>query len=519
MTSSLRSETADLAMVTGPVTATTRQWMTACAAGCLLFLGSLVASAWHVQASIEQGVGRLVPHWSWLHLPDVFEAFERLGSRAVVLPVALILWLFLPIPRLRHWWLPAAVLLGSWILGSVAAAGFGYLGLAREGVAFPDMDAVTAVAFLVIAAHLVQCSLTSRSLKLTVWSCGIALIAFAGLDPLLFDPTHSLPLSGLAGAGLGLACAAAAAWWDEATLRLTSRHTRALVGAAASAPGPLAPPGPADAVNGPRSGGRAEALPLIARVLYYFYERHLLNQVQRWPAPRHVGVILDGNRRYARRRGFTDLRTVYRLGAQKLDRVLDWCAELRIPAVTLWVCSTDNLGRTSEQVSGILAAVEAKLQALAHDPQIQRQQVRVQAIGRLELLPATTVAAIRAAEAATARHAAITLTIAVAYGGREEIADAVRGLLADEARRGLSLKDVIDRVTPEAIGRHLYVASLPDPELIIRTSGEIRLSGFLLWQSAYSEFYFSDVYWPAFRKIDFLRALRAFQQRKRRYGR
>ena len=215
----------------------------------------------------------------------------------------------------------------------------------------------------------------------------------------------------------------------------------------------------------------------------------------------------------------TDLREVYRLGAQKLDDVLDWCAELRIPAVTLWVCSTDNLGRTSDQVSGILAAVEAKLKALAHDPQIHRQQVRVQAIGRLELLPASTVAAIRAAEAATERHAAITLTIAVAYGGREEIADAVRGMLVHEASKGAELADVIKRVTPAMISRHLYVASLPDPELIIRTSGEIRLSGFLLWQSAYSEFYFSDVYWPAFRKIDFLRALRAFQQRKRRYGR
>ncbi len=261
------------------------------------------------------------------------------------------------------------------------------------------------------------------------------------------------------------------------------------------------------------------ATPLIARVLYYLYEQHLLSQVRKWPAPRHVGVILDGNRRYARQRGFTDLGTVYRLGAQKLDHVLDWCAELRIPAVTLWVCSTDNLGRTSDQVSGILAAVEAKMQALADDPQIQRQQVRVQAIGRLELLPETTVAAIRAAEAATELNAAITLTIAVAYGGREEIADAVRGMLADEAKRGAALEDVIARVTPAAISRHLYVASLPDPELIIRTSGEIRLSGFLLWQSAYSEFYFSDVYWPAFRKIDFLRALRAFQQRKRRYGR
>ena len=274
-----------------------------------------------------------------------------------------------------------------------------------------------------------------------------------------------------------------------------------------------------DGASADGSGSSPATTPLIARALYHLYEQHLLRQVHKWPAPRHVGVILDGNRRYARRQGVTDLREVYRLGAQKLDDVLDWCAEFRIPAVTLWVCSTDNLGRTSDQVSGILAAVEAKLKALAHDPQIHRQQVRVQAIGRLELLPATTVAAIRAAEAATERHAAITLTIAVAYGGREEIADAVRGMLVHEASKGAELADVIRRVTPAAISRHLYVASLPDPELIIRTSGEIRLSGFLLWQSAYSEFYFSDVYWPAFRKIDFLRALRAFQQRKRRFGR
>ena len=262
-----------------------------------------------------------------------------------------------------------------------------------------------------------------------------------------------------------------------------------------------------------------EATPLIARALYYLYEQHLLRQVQKWPAPRHVGVILDGNRRYARQQGLTDLREVYRLGAQKLDDVLDWCAELRIPAVTLWVCSTDNLGRTSDQVSGILAAVEAKLKALAHDPQIQRQQVRVQAIGRLELLPATDRGGdpLRRGRDRTAcrDHADHRRRLRRPRGNRR-----CRPRHAGpRSQQGAALADVIRRVTPAMISRHLYVASLPDPELIIRTSGEIRLSGFLLWQSAYSEFYFSDVYWPAFRKIDFLRALRAFQQRKRRYGR
>jgi short-chain Z-isoprenyl diphosphate synthase len=399
----------------------------------------------------------------------------------------------------------------------MAAAALGYLAPGRDGVAFPDGNIVTAVAFMVTCAHLIQRSLIGRLAKGAFWGCGTLVIGLAGLDPIVFDPGHTLPLSGVAGVGLGLACAAAAAWWDEATAGSALRAAKPMAKPASAMPAGSDWRHESDQARG---GGRhVDATPLVARALYYIYEQHLLRQVQMWPPPRHVGVILDGNRRYARRQGLTDLPAVYHLGAQKLDDLLEWCAELRIPAVTLWVCSTDNLGRSSDQLFGILAAIEAKLQALAHDPQVQRQQVRVQAIGRLELLPETLVAAIRAAEAATERYAAITLTIAVAYGGREEIADAVRSMLAYEAKRGAKLDDVIARVTPAAISRHLYVASLPDPELIIRTSGEIRLSGFLLWQSAYSEFYFSDVYWPAFRKIDFLRALRAFQQRKRRYGR
>jgi short-chain Z-isoprenyl diphosphate synthase len=210
---------------------------------------------------------------------------------------------------------------------------------------------------------------------------------------------------------------------------------------------------------------------------------------------------------------------VYAKGAQKLDDLLDWCGELSIPMVTLWVCSTDNLAREPQQVAGILGALEVKLRALISDPQIHRRRVRVQAIGRLDLLPGSTVEAIRAAEAATAAYEAMVLSIAVAYGGREEIADAVREMLKCALQRGTGLPEVIRDIGPESIEKHLYLAGTPEPDLIIRTSGELRLSGFLLWQSCYSEFYFSDVLWPAFRKIDFLRAVRAFQQRKRRYGR
>lgn len=257
----------------------------------------------------------------------------------------------------------------------------------------------------------------------------------------------------------------------------------------------------------------------VAPPVYALYGHRLLGQVLRRPPPRHVGIILDGNRRFGRRSGLLDPMQVYAQGARKLDDLLDWCGELSIPAVTLWVCSTDNLERQPHEVASILGALEVKLRSLAGDPQIHRRRVRVQAIGRLDLLPDSTVAAIRAAEEATAGYDTMLLSIAVAYGGREEIADAVREMLIEAKQTKASLDEIIASVCPERIGRHLYLADGPEPDLIIRTSGELRLSGFLLWQSAYSEFYFSDVLWPAFRKIDFLRAVREFQQRKRRYGR
>src|SRR5262245_22139026 len=268
-----------------------------------------------------------------------------------------------------------------------------------------------------------------------------------------------------------------------------------------------------------RPPDKSTAPSLLLRFLYWIYERRLLDQLKQRPIPHHIGIILDGNRRHAHKRGVSDPCEIYQRGADKLDEILNWCAELRIPAVTLWVFSTENLKRSRAEVSGILAAIEAKVAALAYDPFMHQNRVRVHAIGRLDLLPESVVAAIRAAETATAQHDLMTLTIAVGYGGREEIADAVRSFIKLQAREGASLSDVIERITPEAIACHLYAANLPDPDLIIRTSGEIRLSGFLLWQSVHSEFYFTDVLWPAFRKVDFLRAIRAYQARNRRFGR
>jgi short-chain Z-isoprenyl diphosphate synthase len=264
---------------------------------------------------------------------------------------------------------------------------------------------------------------------------------------------------------------------------------------------------------------RRVLLSAVTRPIYALYGHRLLGQVMQRPPPRHVGIILDGNRRFGRLSGLIDPVQVYAQGAQKLDDLLNWCGELSIPAVTLWVCSTDNLERQPHEVAGILGALEVKLRSLVDDPRIHSRRVRVQAIGRLDVLPESTLAAIRAAEEATAGYDTMLLSIAVAYGGREEIADAVREMLAEAMRGGATLPEIMAGVCPERIGRHLYLADAPEPDLIIRTSGELRLSGFLLWQSAYSEFYFSDVLWPAFRKIDFLRAVRAFQQRKRRYGR
>jgi len=254
-------------------------------------------------------------------------------------------------------------------------------------------------------------------------------------------------------------------------------------------------------------------------VVYRVYERRLEAEVQAQTLPRHVGVILDGNRRYARERGMADPNEGHLAGARKIDEFLDWCWELEIPYVSLWLLSTDNLDRDSDEVAGLLGIIEDTVTRIATHPKAAERGLRVTAAGALDLLPDTTREVLKAAEEATAGHDAMHLQVAVGYGGRREITDALRSLLLAKADEGADLRDVAAGLDPEDIGDHLYTTGFPDPDLIIRTSGEVRLSGFLLWQSAHSEYHFADPYWPEFRRIDFLRALRDYQRRIRRYGR
>ncbi|SDE47169.1 Undecaprenyl pyrophosphate synthetase [Thermus arciformis] len=256
----------------------------------------------------------------------------------------------------------------------------------------------------------------------------------------------------------------------------------------------------------------------LSRPLYWLYERRLLREVKGGPMPKHLGLILDGNRRYARALGLSPTKG-HEFGVQKAYEVLEWCLEMGIKTVTVWVFSTDNFKRSPEEVETLMRLFVQEAERMAEDHRILENQVQVRVIGRREGFSEEVLRALERLEESTRHHRGMVLNIAMGYGGREEIVDAVRRLLLEAEAKGLSPKEVAEALAPEDIARHLYTAGLPDPDFIVRTSGEVRLSGFLLWQSAYSEFYFADVLWPEFRKIDFLRALRSYQARERRFGR
>jgi short-chain Z-isoprenyl diphosphate synthase len=256
---------------------------------------------------------------------------------------------------------------------------------------------------------------------------------------------------------------------------------------------------------------------VLKQLLYRLYERRLLAQVLRRPMPRHLGLIQDGHRRYAREAGLSNSGG-YVLGAAKAEEVLSWCAEFEIPMVTLWWLSTENLDREPEEVSAVLDVIESKLAQWVAGGLADRLGIRVRPIGKLDLLPAPALQALQSAAAATRQHDRMLLNVGVGYGGRQEIVDAVAGYLSESFERCMTPDEILQGLTPDALAKYLYTYDCPDPDLIIRTSGEVRLSGFMLWQSAHSEYYFCDVYWPAFRKLDFLRAIRSFQQRQRRFG-
>ncbi|HET7682147.1 MAG TPA: isoprenyl transferase [Marmoricola sp.] len=250
----------------------------------------------------------------------------------------------------------------------------------------------------------------------------------------------------------------------------------------------------------------------LRRVLYPAYEARVVRRLPGDKIPQHVGVMLDGNRRWAKAVG-ADTAQGYRAGAANIEPLLEWCEEVGVKVVTLWLLSTDNLNRPAEELGGLLQIIENAVGSLA-----EQHRWRLHPVGALDLLPDSTARKLKAAADTTRDVDGLLVNVAVGYGGRREIADAVRALLQDQAAKGMTIEELAEVLDVEHIAEHLYTRGQPDPDLVIRTSGEQRLGGFLLWQSAHSEFYFCEAYWPEFRRVDFLRAIRAYAQRERRYG-
>lgn len=251
-------------------------------------------------------------------------------------------------------------------------------------------------------------------------------------------------------------------------------------------------------------------------LLYSLYERRLVRELDPDRLPGHVAVMLDGNRRWARTVGAT-AADGHRKGADKIEEFLSWTVDAGIQHVTLWLQSTDNLKRDAQEVSDLQEIIASTIEALAEDP-----RWKLNAVGALDLLPSEVADRLRRAVAkshALSDEPRMEVNAAIGYGGRREIVDAVRAHFLEHADAGDDLREVAEELTLEDIGDHLYTAGQPEPDLVIRTSGEQRLSGFLLWQSVHSEYYFCETYWPDFRRVDFLRALRDYGQRERRLGR
>lgn len=253
--------------------------------------------------------------------------------------------------------------------------------------------------------------------------------------------------------------------------------------------------------------------------VYELYRRRLLAEVAVRPRPAHVAVIMDGNRRWATAEGYADPGIGHRRGAEKALELIDWCAELGIREVTLWALSLENLGRPADEVGTIAEVAGEAISALSEGRRKTRLPIRLRVIGRRDLLPADLAAIVERSALLSRDDGAMDVTIALAYSGRDELLEAFRATVRDAALAGVPADRLADGLTAESLAAHLYTRGSSDPDLIIRTSGEIRLSGFLPWQSVYAEYHFCDAYWPAFRQIDFLRAIRTYQQRARRFGR
>ncbi|MFX0113886.1 MAG: polyprenyl diphosphate synthase [Candidatus Hodarchaeota archaeon] len=248
--------------------------------------------------------------------------------------------------------------------------------------------------------------------------------------------------------------------------------------------------------------------------IYAIYERRLWRQIKNGPYPHHIGIIMDGNRRFALKIGLPP-HLGHKYGVEKLREVLRWCWELDVDCVTLYTFSSENFDRSNLEVDTIMDLACENFLKLADEPEIHEKKVRVKAIGRRKRLPLNLQEAIQHAEEATKHYTERTIQVAISYGGREEIIDAVRKIVQLSHEKGIA----IETIDEDLFASYLYTNGTPDPDLIIRTSGEERLSGFMLWQTAYSELVFLDVFWPLMRKIDLWRAIRIYQQREKRYGR
>lgn len=255
----------------------------------------------------------------------------------------------------------------------------------------------------------------------------------------------------------------------------------------------------------------------LKSILYPLYEQRIFRNLDFEQTPHHIGVILDGNRRWSKANpsvdGDTSSARGHKAGASKIVSLLDWSEQTQVKVVTLWLLSNQNLHRPADELAPLLKIISDSVQEL-----VSRGRWEIRPVGSMELLPLELQESLKQAALTTKGIPGVVVNVAIGYGGRSEIADAVKSLILDKSKAGLSAPEIAASVNVDEISKHLYTAGLPDPDLVIRTSGEQRLGGFLLWQSAHSEFYFCEAYWPDFRRVDFLRAIRAYSQRNRRFG-
>ncbi len=252
---------------------------------------------------------------------------------------------------------------------------------------------------------------------------------------------------------------------------------------------------------------------IVTDKTYGYYEEMLEKEVSDGPMPKHIAIIMDGNRRYARELGL-ETREGHLAGKEKIRDVLNWCMKLDIKALTVYAFSTENFHREESEVDFLMDLINTTLREMADDPEVSEKGIRIQVIGERQLVPDEMKETIEYAESKTKDFDNYHFNMAIAYGGRQEIISAIKDI-ANKVKAGeIDAEDI----TEEMVSDYLYTTGMPDPDLVLRTSGEFRISNFLLWQMAYCELYFTDVYWPSFRYIDLLRAIRTYQQRVRRYG-